>query len=123
MTREMTVEDIPDGICKTCGESHRKLFTQQRLIPKHPFNDGTLSMSETFGRKLPDGTRSAPGGVNPASLSGSVIHQSEDPWPFDPVLRQALINKGVLSPDDLVEAEQQIRIVTNQFMASGGVPT
>lgn len=34
-------------------------------------------------------------------------------WPFDPVLRQALIDKGVLTPDDLMNAENKIRAVTS----------
>jgi hypothetical protein len=32
-------------------------------------------------------------------------------FPFDPVLRLALINKGVLTPDDLTQAEQQIKAI------------
>jgi hypothetical protein len=40
------------------------------------------------------------------------------PWPFDPVLRQALIAKGVITPEDLRMAEDQIRAVTASFDAA-----
>lgn len=33
-------------------------------------------------------------------------------FPFDPVLRQALIDKGVLTPEDLTQAELKIRAVS-----------
>lgn len=36
-------------------------------------------------------------------------------YPFDPVLRQALIDKGVLTPDDLRNAEAKILVVSGQF--------
>jgi hypothetical protein len=35
--------------------------------------------------------------------------------PHDPVLRQALIDKGVLTPDDLRNAEAKIAVVTGEF--------
>jgi hypothetical protein len=40
------------------------------------------------------------------------------PWPFDPVLRQALIDKGVLTPQDLRDAEEKIRAVTSATMGA-----
>lgn len=39
-------------------------------------------------------------------------------WPFDPVLRQALIDKGVLTVEDLAEAEAKIRVAS---MVMGGL--
>jgi hypothetical protein len=38
------------------------------------------------------------------------------PWPFDPVLRQALMDKGVLVPQDLRDAEDKIRAITSATM-------
>jgi hypothetical protein len=35
--------------------------------------------------------------------------------PFDPVLRQALIDAGVLTPQQLRDAEDKIRSITGQF--------
>lgn len=42
------------------------------------------------------------------------------PWPFDPVLRTALIDKGILTVDDLRNAEDKIRATTGQGMTNGG---
>lgn len=92
-------------VCKTCNRSHE----EEGYRPMHGFNDGTLPMSATFGR---------PG---PAGRTGGVLHAEPEiqvvpAWPFDPVLRQALIDKGVLTPEDLTEAERKIRLVTGQAM-------
>lgn len=38
-------------------------------------------------------------------------------WPFDPVLRQALVDKGILTVEDLEAAEQKIRTAS---MVMGG---
>jgi hypothetical protein len=35
--------------------------------------------------------------------------------PFDPVLRQALIDKGLLTVDDLRDAETKVLMVSGQF--------
>lgn len=102
-------------VCETCGKS-REWHDQNAT--QHRYNDGTLSGSETFGKRLSDGTR-VPVGERGENAAGTVV---EERWPFDPVLRQALINKGVITPEDLTAAEAQIRAVTAQFNASGGVP-
>jgi hypothetical protein len=39
-------------------------------------------------------------------------------YPIDPVLRVALINKGVITPEDLRNAEEVIRATTAQFEAT-----
>lgn len=36
-------------------------------------------------------------------------------WPMDPVLRQALIDKGVLTPADLDAAKAKITAITGEF--------
>jgi hypothetical protein len=45
------------------------------------------------------------------------------PGPFDPVLRMALIDKGIITPDDLRTAEEKIHAttiaVTRQFTLGG----
>jgi len=90
-------------ICKTCGQTWD--WHQQHTDIRHPFNEGNRATSETFGKRLPDGTRTN------ADDTASLTVQ-EAPWPFDPVLRQALIDRGVITPDDLVNAERTIRAVT-----------
>jgi hypothetical protein len=42
------------------------------------------------------------------------------PWPFDPVLRMALITKGVLTVDDLRKAEDTIRATNGQVVVNDG---
>jgi len=101
-----------ERVCLTCGKSHEQL-AREGVIPKHPFNDGSISTTTTFGRRLASGDRTPPGDQS--------VQVSEVRWPFDPVLRQALINKGVITPEDLTAAENQIRAVTDQFQSSGGV--
>lgn len=88
---------VPSGdkICATCHKTHPWPDGQ---MPRHQFNGG----STTFDSLVP-----------PAKP----IEVKQSPWPFDPVLRQALINKGVLTPQDLTDAEAQIRAVTAQWEA------
>lgn len=93
--------------CQTCGNPRND------HPYKHPFNDGSLPASATFGRRRPDGTR----GPAPTPQAASQGHQPPafPPMPFDPVLRQALIDRGILTPEDLQEAEAKIRAVTATF--------
>jgi len=72
--------------CRTCNRVHGV----DGYNPRHPFNG--LHPSE-------------PAEVRPVPKR----------WPFDPVLRQALIDKGVLTPDDLRNAEIKITVVTGVF--------
>lgn len=99
-------EPVGLGPCKTCGNTWD---WHQANVTQHAYNDGSISVSQTFGQKMPDGSRSTPGGAP------VVTEVHEQAWPFDPVLRQALIDKGVLSPEDLREAEDKIRAVTSQM--------
>jgi hypothetical protein len=81
--------------CQTCHQPHP---WPDGTMPLHPFNNGSLT------------------GI------GALTHKPEEKkpvvqrWPFDPVLRQALIDKGVLTPDDLREAEMKIRAVTSAIV-------
>lgn len=115
MTTTMT--DHGDGsahdVCRTCQQNRGWHLANN---PRHPFNDGSVSVSQTFGKKLGDGSRAAP---TPTG-DDAVVTVSAAPWPFDPVLRQALITKGVLTPDDLTQAERTIRAVTATYAATDG---
>lgn len=90
--------------CTTCNRSH----SEPGYAPRHPFNDGTLPVSATFGTKT---RRDQP-------KDGSVEVRAVQ-WPFDPVLRQALIDKGILTPQDLHDAEEKIKAVTAQWHQGG----
>lgn len=79
---ETTLEDR----CPTCGQTRQ---WHEENKPRH-----------AFGGKV---------GITPARPDVAV---KAAPWPFDPVLRQALIDKGVLTPDDLQAAEAKIRAIS-----------
>ena len=96
----MTSRHPADAKCITCGQTHP---LADGSTPRHPFNDGTLSVAATFGTKQKSG------------VPLPEVEVKEASWPFDPVLRQALINLGVITPQDLSNAEAQIRAVTAQW--------
>lgn len=89
--------------CQTCHKTHP---WPDGTTPRHPFNDGTLRGIEVRG--IPD-----PEPVGEAATQA---------WPFDPVLRQALIDKGVLTVQDLRDAEDKIRVVTSTFEGRSNAP-
>lgn len=98
-------------LCRTCGNDRAWHESNET---RHPYNDGSLPTAATFGRKLPGGGR------GPGTAPGEETAVEQSQWPFDPVLRQALINKGVITPEDLRDAELMIRAVTAQIL--GGPP-
>lgn len=85
---------MTDSSCHTCGKSHP---WEDGTMPRHPFNDGSLRGSAIL--------------VPPKDKTTEV---RESRWPFDPVLRQALIDKGVLVPQDLRDAEDKIRAIAGE---------
>lgn len=116
MTTRIDGDRAPGSICGTCNKTWSWHMNNQT---QHPFNDGSISGAETFGKRLPDGSRATPGKHR---IETSMNASEASAWPFDPVLRQALVNKGVITPQDLKDAEDQIRAVTNTFMAAEGAP-
>jgi hypothetical protein len=88
-----------DGTCRVCNKMHGV----DGWDPQH---------QPVFGDN-PTGTLPKKQKERPAPSAAM------SPWPFDPVLRQALIDKGVLAPQDLRDAEEKIRAVTSATM---GVP-
>lgn len=96
-----------DAVCETCHKPHP---WPDGTTPRHPFKRGHLSTISTFG---PIGGRQKPRDESPVVVRAM-------PWPFDPVLRQALIDKGILTPQDLTDAEAKIRAVTGEFNDNAG---
>jgi hypothetical protein len=88
MTMKMNNE-----LCKTCGRAHTPGYN-----PQHPFNNGSRSGKDVFFAAVED-----------------AVAVEQTSMPFDPVLRQALIDKGVLTVEDLRNAEAKIRAVTGVF--------
>ena len=93
--------------CKTCHKTHP---WPDGTMPRNPFNDGLMGASATLGTR--PGKRTAE--------EREAVEPNLAPWPFDPVLRQALMDKGVLTPQDLRDAEIKIRAVTASFEGGPG---
>ena len=88
--------------CITCGNTHD---WHEKNNPRHEFNDGTVSWKDTF---KPKRGMERPGVNTPPA------------FPFDPVLRQALIDKSVLTVEDIQAAEAKIRTITQAVMGGSG---
>lgn len=90
--------------CATCGRPHGGDYQ-----PVHPFR-----------------SKGSPVVLKPSKdENGDGVVARPVRMPFDPVLRQALIDKGVLTVDDLHDAEAKIMAVTGVFqdaIAKGGQP-
>lgn len=86
--------------CRTCGKP------KDNHPFRHPFNDGSGDVPNPFknqGTPKPDTTTPPTG---PQVSTGSLV------VPFDPVLRMALVMKGVITPEDLANAEKIIAATT-----------
>lgn len=81
-----------EDICRTCGQT---LGWHQENNPQHPFRDN--------GDLLPDGL-----GKKDQQKKLKTRVEVRD-WPHDPVLRIALVNKGILTMADIEAAEQSMR--------------
>jgi hypothetical protein len=93
----------PSNHCRTCGKDAK---WHRDNSPIHAFNGGSVPTSQTFSP--PEPQQGVDVQVSPP-LHGM----------FDPVLRQALVDKGIITPDDLRAAEDKIRAVTNTFTLGG----
>ncbi len=79
-----------DPTCATCGRPHGGDYQ-----PRHPFrSEGSALVWEP-----PKGDVTA----------------KPSRFPIDPVLRQALVDRGVITPQDLKDAEAKIQAVTGVF--------
>lgn len=93
----MTMRELVCRVCQHPRSNHPF---------RHPFTALGDSTAWLGGNKGGDSRNSG----NSAQREPEVAQ-----WPFDPVLRQTLINKGVITPEDLRAAEDQIKAVTAQF--------
>jgi hypothetical protein len=84
-----------EPLCQTCQHT-REWHDEHR--PRHRFNPtGTLSLHEV---------ESAPEAPAVSILSSQ----------NDPVLRQALIDRGIISPEDLAEAQRKIEAIVGSLL-------
>lgn len=101
--------------CLTCGNSEE--WHEHNPQTVHRFNDGSASTSATFGTpRNRNDRRDSRVPQRPAGIPemAPVRH-----WPHDPVLRLALIDAGVITPDHLRRAEEKIQSITQEVMQDG----
>lgn len=97
-------------LCGTCNRTREWHRINAGNI-HHAFNDGSEGVSATFGRRRSDGS-----GNNPPEPQNGAEAVALMEWPHDPVLRQALVDKGLLTVHDLELAERKIRALTGQMI-------
>lgn len=108
----MESDDKDPEICQTCDNSRA---WHQANKPVHPFNDGQAGATAFLGRR---DQRREPGGQRGSQMASMAARPA---YPIDPVLRQALVDKEILTPQDLRDAEEKIQMVTGLFNQQGPV--
>lgn len=88
-----------DDVCKSCGKT---FGWHEEYKPMHPFHAGQDGATAFLRRGRRDRERER---TSPRGSGGPQIISPGN----DPVLRIALINRGILTPADLVVAEEQLR--------------
>lgn len=92
-------------ICVVCNRTEDKHDSPD---VRHVFTpEGIAVDASQFGPKRSDRTR---GGDDTRRHVPTTYGAAQ--MPFDPVLRQALVNKGIITPEDLDEASKQIQMFT-----------
>lgn len=101
--------------CQTCGQT--KGWHEANPGTRHPFNSGQDGATDFLKRR---------GGRDPQRRGSDAQRGAETPQIVspgnDPVLRIALINRGVLTPADLVVAEEQLRAALMEVQQYGESP-
>lgn len=101
----------PSDRCWTCGQTFE---WHEDHKPVHPFNFGQDGATAVF-KRAPDRDHRRTTPTSPQPSQGPQMMS----LPTDPVLRIALVNKGVLTPVDLVAAEEQLRQAIQEVVQSG----
>lgn len=90
-------------VCATCSRP------QNDHPYRHPFNNGELSGIASLG------VMTNANGDQVDAPTEDDVEVVEMAWPFDPVLRQALVDKGIITADDLRDAERKIKDMSAIF--------
>jgi len=96
----------PTTICHTCKNTYA---WHQETKPMHPFNDGEAGAAWFLGERDQRDRKGAQRG------SEAVRMAQRAAFPMDPVLRQALVDAGVITPQQLRDAEEKIQSITGMF--------
>lgn len=104
----------PDDLCQVCDrtrEQHNNSGTVHQFTPP-----GTPVDTRQFARKRPT---QGDAGESPGAMRGMTMGYTQTP--FDPVLRQALMDKGILTIEDLEAAQRKIGVLTQTVTGGRGV--
>jgi hypothetical protein len=113
MMRETVSTIADDEECQTCNKTYAWHLENN---PMHPFNSGQTGATAFLGDRRARGDRSD-GKTPQRGVQGA----PRAAMPIDPVLRQALVDKGVLTPQDLRDAEEKIHAITGLFNQGSSV--
>lgn len=97
MTTESSQYEEDLQLCRICGsprDSHGDRI--------HPFTPPGVPVDQTFLRPRQQ-------------------QAGQSNLPFDPVLRQALLDRGILTPADIREAEVKVQMIVSGKITAGGV--
>lgn len=95
-------------ICIVCG-----MTRDNHAGKKHTFNPPGVRVDVSqFNRKPVSPPPVSMPGVDRDGRVIDAPRTTHVQFPFDPILRMALINKGLLTHDDLILAEQQMHAVS-----------
>lgn len=88
-----------DAICKMCGNT---FAWHKEMKPRHPF------MPKDSSERMP---------LAKKDQKEPKVKLETREWPADPILRIALMDKGILTMADIIAAEQKLR----EAASNGGV--
>lgn len=109
----MTSETEQSPICYVCKKTHP---WPDGTVPKHPFNGGPDDRSSAWlGNRRADGTTRSGGSGPQRGPERGLMTGPRAAYPIDPVLRQALVDAGVITPKQLRDAEEKIQSITGLF--------
>jgi hypothetical protein len=113
MTDERPSEVSGNDVCTMCGTSR-----DNHAGRRHTFTPvGTRVDTAQFGPNRAE--RAREGDDTPRRHQTAWGTSQAPPAMGDPVLRQALVDKGILTPDDLMAAAEKISAITGQVMRGG----
>lgn len=98
--------------CATCGNT---LAWHNENSPIHPFNTGQAGAQAFLGPRRDRDHQSRPKTSQDGAQTPPTVV-----WPTDPVLRVALMNAGVITADNLRDAENQLRAAMGDVLTRGG---
>lgn len=99
--------------CRTCRTCLNDKGWHEENKPLHPFNTGEAGATAFLGQRDQRGRK------DPQRGSEGVRGVPRTAMPMDPVLRQALVDAGVITPQQLREAEEKIQAITGLFNQGG----